>query len=152
MEHEATPTPADPFEQLRAELDWHRKLLEGIAAHLHMDPVLMRVSPAGDDELDGEYGNPTIDRAPKDWIGEPVEGRRMSDLQPATLRALARRYLALADWHDGKGNVDGKGRPRSYWSRKDAARSYGWALRLERQGHRGPSRTREQIREDGPDL
>ena len=149
--NEQTHAPADPFELLRAELDWHRTLLEGIAARLHLDPVLMRVTPASDDELDSEYGNPTIDRAPKDWAGEPVEGRRMDELQPVTLRALARKYLALADWHDGKGNVDNKGRPRSYWSRKDASRAYGWALRLERQGHRGPSRPQAQ-QDDAPEL
>lgn len=142
--------PSVTIEDLHAELAWHRTLLQGIAAHLGMDPVLMRVDPASPEELDSEYGNPLIDRTPKDWSGEPVEGRRMADLQPATLRALARRHVQLADWHDSKGNVDNKGRPRSYWSRKDASRAYGWALRLEQQGHRAPARPQAQEEEPPP--
>lgn len=64
----------------------------------------------------------------------------MSDLQPATLRALALRYADLAEWHDKEQHVDDKGRPKSYYAKRDAGFALGWALRLESQGHRGPAR------------
>jgi len=111
-----------------------------LAAHVGMDPVLLLVEPADDRDLDSEWGNPALDRAPKNWTGEALEGRHFSDLQPATLRALARHYASLAEWHDSKNNVDAKGRPKSGYARRDASRALGWALRLEQRGHRGPRR------------
>jgi hypothetical protein len=141
MSYYDEPAPAEPSNaELLQTIRLIEKNLRAIAAHVGLDPVMLQVEPADDYELNGEYGNPVIDRVPKNWSGEPLEGRHLSDLQPATLRALAKHHARLAEWHDQKGNVDNKGRPRSHWARRDAARALGWALRLEAQGHRGARR------------
>jgi hypothetical protein len=140
MTYHDEPAPEPTNAQLLAHLQQLSKTIRALAAHVGMDPVLLLVEPAEARDLDSEWGNPTIDRTPKNWTGEPVEGRQFSDLQPATLRALARHYASLAEWHDSKGNVDAKGRPKSGYARRDAGRALGWALRLEAQGHRGPKR------------
>lgn len=75
----------------------------------------------------GEYANPHLDRNPSRWEGESVVGKYMSDLSPDTLRALAVSYEGLASWHDSKGNVDNKGRPKGDWAYKDARRALYWA-------------------------
>ncbi len=141
----ASPEPTNA--QILALLQRIEKNQRALAAHVGMDPTMLLVEPADDRDLDSEWGNPLLDRAPKNWTGEALEGRHFSDLQPATLRALARHYASLAEWHDAKGNVDAKGRPKSGYARRDAARALGWALRLEQRGHRGPRRPqhREEV-------
>ena len=134
----AAPEPTNA--QILTMLQQLGKTIRALAAHVGMDPVLLLVEPADDRDLDSEWGNPALDRAPKNWTGEALEGRHFSDLQPATLRALARHYASLAEWHDSKNNVDAKGRPKSGYARRDASRALGWALRLEQRGHRGPRR------------
>lgn len=147
---EPPPAPEPSNAELLAMLQRIEKSQRAIAAQIGLDPVMLQVEPADDRELDSEWGNPQIDRVPKNWTGEPLEGRSFSDLQPATLRALAKHYARLADWHDEKKNVDNKGRPRSHWSRKDAQRALGWALRLEARGHRGARRQHREEHHPAP--
>lgn len=143
LQNEA-PTTAELLQELRLL----RREMRALVAHLGLDPILASIEPASDRELNGQYGNPVIDRSPKNWTGEALQGRNFSDLHPATLRALARHYALLAEWHDEQGNRDNRGRPRSTWARLDASRALGWALRLERQGHRGPATPQPQHREE----
>lgn len=126
--------------QLAAQIADLKTIVTALAAHLSLDPVLALVIPAPDSDLNSEWGNPTIRKTPAKWSGEVVEGRQMSDLHPSTLRALAKHFASLADWHDREKHVDDKGRPKSFYSRKDAGRALGWALRLEARGGRAPAR------------
>lgn len=142
MEDSYEPTNAE----LLAQVQQLQTTLAAIAAHVGLDPILATIAPATDFDLNSEWGNPTLDRSPKGWSGEQLEGRQMSDLHPTTLRALAREYAKLAAWHDSKKNVDGKGRPKGNYARRDAARALGWALRLEQRGQRGPGAARPAAR------
>ena len=144
-DNNSEPTNAE----ILAQLALQGRMLRAIAAHVGLVPDLVEIEPAGARELDSEWGNPEIKFAPKNWSGEPVVGRFMSDLQPTTLRALATDYARLARYYDEQGSKDNKGRPKSYYARKDAGRALGWALRLESQGHRGPSRPQAR-REPAP--
>jgi len=141
--------------QLGAQMAEVRALLGAIAGHLGLDPLMVQIAPAPDSDLDSEWGDPVIDRTPKKWTLEPIEGLRFSQLAPATLRALAREYAGLARWHDEKGNVDSKGRPKGNYARRDAARALGWAQRLESKATRFPPRPRPAARppeRDNPPL
>lgn len=126
--------------EILAEMRGLKAGLMALAAHCGLPPQLALIVPATDHQLNAQWGNPEIRKTPKNWTGERVEGRCMSDLQPATLRALALRYADLAEWHDKEQHVDDKGRPKSYYAKRDAGFALGWALRLESQGHRGPAR------------
>lgn len=150
MSYEEHPEPTNA--ELFAQLALQGRMLRALAAHVGLMPDLVEIEPAGARELDSEWGNPEIKFAPKNWSGEPVVGRFMSDLQPTTLRALATDYARLARYYDEQGSKDNKGRPKSFYARKDAGRALGWALRLESQGHRGPSRpqARPQARPEPP--
>lgn len=126
--------------EILAELQAVKAGITALAAHVGLPPGLALVVPATDHQLNAQWGNPEVRRAPRNWQGEPVEGRCMSDLQPATLRALAVHFADLAAWHDKEQHTDDKGRPKSYYAKRDASFALGWALRLESQGHRGPAR------------
>jgi hypothetical protein len=85
---------------------------------------------ASDYELDGQYGNPEIKKDPPRWSGESFVGRTFSQTSADYLECVA----GFKDWSAAKddetGAVDGKGRPKSHWARKDASLARGWAKRL----------------------
>ena len=85
---------------------------------------------ASDADLDSQYGDPEVKRDPKQWAGESMVGRRFSQCPPDYLETLA----GFKDWQarkdDESGAVDDKGRPKSHWAKKDAARARGWGKRV----------------------
>jgi hypothetical protein len=111
-------------------VDLLRKLLavnERILAALEAG----KPKPVADDaDLDSSYGNPAIAKDPKSWTGESQIGKRMSECDPAYLDAYASREDFFAQKADDAGETDAKGRPRSFYNRRDAARARGWSARL----------------------
>lgn len=85
---------------------------------------------ASDAELDDKYGDPDIRRDPPRWDGESYAGRRFSEATPEYLDSFANFKEWQAKKDDEGGAVDGKGRPKSHWARKDARLARGWAARL----------------------
>jgi hypothetical protein len=95
---------------------------------------------ASDQDLDGQYGDPLIKKDPPRWDGGPVAPCHMSEAPPEWLENLANFLDWRAAQQDEKQEVDNKGRPRSDWSRKDAARARGWARRISANGGAPPPR------------
>jgi hypothetical protein len=85
---------------------------------------------ASDRDLDGQYGDPTIKKDPARWKGESFVGYRYSETTPEYLEEVASFHDWRASKDDEANAVDTKGRPKSYWARKDAALARGWAKRL----------------------
>lgn len=81
-------------------------------------------------ELDGQYGDPDIRRDPPRWDGESYAGRKFSEATPEYLDCFADFKEWQAKKDDENGAVDGKGRPKSHWAKKDARLARGWAARL----------------------
>jgi hypothetical protein len=85
---------------------------------------------ASDADLDGKFGDPEVKKDPPRWTGSPVAPCHMSQAPAAWLDVLA----GFKDWqawkNDQDNEVDAKGRPKSYYSRLDAARARGWAKRI----------------------
>jgi hypothetical protein len=94
-------------------------------------------------ELDGQWGDPLIrSRDPKSWTGDSMMGLKLSACPPEYLDLWAERADYFARQADEKGEKDNKGRPASYWKRKDAALARGWAAR-KRAGWTAPVATTE---------
>lgn len=105
--------------------------LKAILARGQKSATPAQAEIASEAELDSDYGDPVIKaKDPRTWTGEPQQGKRFSQCPPAYLDQLAERYDFFAAKEDEEGAVDAKGRPKSHWSRKDAARARGWAKRL----------------------
>ena len=89
---------------------------------------------ADDADLDSQYGDPEVKKDPPRWTGDRFAPCRMSEGSPDWLDALA----GFCDWRAAKDDesdaLDTKGRPKSHWARKDAARARGWAARLRKSG------------------
>lgn len=79
---------------------------------------------ASDRDLDGQYGDPKIKFAPRDWRGSNYVGKPMSQCVPDFLEMLAESLSYAAD-HPR----EGKEKYASF-NRKDAARARSWARRL----------------------
>lgn len=86
---------------------------------------------ADDATLDGQWGDPVVKaRDPKDWTGESMIGKKLSECPPNYLDMVADRADYFALKNDEKGEKDAKGNPKSKWDRKNAALARGWARRL----------------------
>jgi hypothetical protein len=86
---------------------------------------------AGDTELDLPDADEIIRFKPKDWTGSiDYKGSRMSLCPPEFLEQLALVYDYFAKKNDAENAVDAKGRPKSFYDRRSAARARGWAARL----------------------
>lgn len=84
-------------------------------------------------DLDGKYGNPVIRaKDPRDWQGESMKGRRLSECPPEYLDLVAERcdYFASKESDQKKQG----------YALLDAQRARGWAARL-RSGWTAPSAT-----------
>lgn len=90
-------------------------------------------------ELDSQWGNPQIRKDPPRWSGESFAGCRFSECSPEYLDTVASFNDWRADQDDKAGAVDAKGRPKSYFARKDAARARGWAARIRASQPASPS-------------
>jgi hypothetical protein len=74
-------------------------------------------------DLDGQYGDPILKaRDPRDWTGETMVGRKMSQCPAEYLDLLAERY----DYFAGN-ETDAK---KAGYNRLNAARCRGWAERI----------------------
>ena len=105
---------------------------------------------APDRDLDSEWGDPLIKKDPPRWEGQSFVGVTYSRTTPEYLDALASFHDWRADKDDAVNAVDGKGRKKSTYARRDAARARGWAQRL-RNGWRPPQGTQEAAPDDYAD-
>lgn len=87
---------------------------------------------ASDFDMDGQYGNPTVNFVPPQWKGEPqnLKGLRYSDCPPAFLDVFAAFKDSCADRDEETGKLTQKGKPAAPYARRDAALARGWARRL----------------------
>lgn len=83
---------------------------------------------ASDSDLDSQYGDETIRFLPRDWSGDDLKGQTMSRCPPDFLDEFARSMDYFAKKNEGK--VTDKGKPKSDFDRRSAARARGWAKRL----------------------
>ena len=85
---------------------------------------------ASDADLDGQYGDLVIKaKDPRDWSGETMVGRHLSECPADYLSILADRYDFFA-----QGETDPK---KARYNALDAARCRGWAARI-RSGWKPP--------------
>lgn len=113
------------LDRIEGKLD--RLLAGGGAARAASSSGGGEVAP--DRDLDSEWGDPEIKKDPKRWNGEPLAPIRMSEAPSDYLDVVAEFFEWQAGEDDKKEKKDAKGRPKSYYARKDAARARGWALR-----------------------
>lgn len=84
---------------------------------------------ASDSELFGPYGDEDIRFDPRDWRGRSYKGHRMSECEPEYLDLLAAAFEDFAQTADAKGEQV-KGKPKSLYERRKAAKARGWAAKL----------------------
>src|SRR5262245_59170764 len=85
-------------------------------------------------DLDGPHGDPIIKaKEPRDWTGEPMNGRRFSECPPAYLDLLVSRYdyfisNAERDMKDATDEDElSKARKNLKYATLDRGRAAGWA-------------------------
>lgn len=123
------------------------KALHGAARPGSTSSATPPPSIATDQDLDGQYGNPTVRFDPRDWEGDSQKGKHYSDCPPGFLEMLAKTL----DYFAGKNEQNGDERKAGF-ERKDAARARGWAKRIREGWSKEPSegggrRRRTQHRE-----
>ena len=110
------------------------EILESIDATLkRLVPMLRVLTPkpvATANDLDGQYGNPTIKFNPKDWLGADFRGRKMSECPAGFLDKYAEVKDYFGDQAEATGKTTAKGKPTAPYERQDAARARGWAQRI----------------------
>ena len=87
-------------------------------------------------ELDSDFGDPVIKWDPKKWVHPSRVGSSFSHCTPEELDDIAADRDRYAAYLDQKGEVDAKGRPKSYFAKKDARLARGWAARMRAAGGR----------------
>jgi hypothetical protein len=108
--------------------------LRTITSVLRMILVALKPESAGapDALLSGPHGDPIVKaKDPRDWTGEPMQGRQFSECPPEYLDMLAERY----DYFASKETDDKKQK----YNLLDARRARAWAQRL-RDGWTSPPR------------
>jgi hypothetical protein len=96
------------------------RLLMSIDAKL--GALLVALAP----KVDEPQGDPVIKaKSPKDWCGDDMAGRKMSECPPAYLDMVAAR----AD-HFAQKNADAGDATKAGYDRRDAARARAWAAKL----------------------
>lgn len=78
-------------------------------------------------DLDGQYGDPTVKKDPKQWPGESYAGCKFSECPADYLDILADLKDWMADKDEQKGTPDGT--KYAKYGRLDAARARGWSER-----------------------
>jgi len=78
---------------------------------------------ASERDLDSQYGDELVRFNPRDWTGEPLKGRFMSECTPDFLDLLAAGH----DYFCQKNATDEK---KAGYERRSAARARGWAKRM----------------------
>lgn len=86
-------------------------------------------------DLDGPHGDPLVTASdPRDWLGEPMKGRRFSECPEAYLELVASRLDYFANKAGENNELTSSGKPREPLLRLDAARARGWAARIRAKG------------------
>lgn len=85
---------------------------------------------ASDRDLDSQYGDPQVKKDPRDWTGEQIAPRPMSECPAEYLDILADFYSWQAAKAEEKNEVTSAGKPVAPYRRQDAARARGWAKRI----------------------
>jgi hypothetical protein len=92
-----------------------------------------RAEVASDEDLDSPFGNYVVKKNPPRWnagADGDYAGKTLSECSAEFLDSLA----GFNDWRakkdDEAGEKDTKGRPKSYFAKRDAARCRGWAKRV----------------------
>jgi hypothetical protein len=99
-----------------------------------------RQTVASDTDLDGQYGNPIVKaKDPRDWTGEPMNGKRFSECPAEYLELVADRLDYFAGQSEATGELASNGKPVAGYKRLDAARARGWAKRV-REGKTAPAK------------
>ena len=106
---------------------------------------------ADDRDLDSQYGDEELRFTPRDWTGEPCKGRRMSDCPAELLEIMAASFDFFAKKNNEKGLKDDKGRPKSFYDKRSAARARGWAAR-KRNGWKRPEPSKSRSFDDADSL
>jgi hypothetical protein len=88
------------------------------------------IDVADDQDLDGKYGDPKVNFNPRDWRGDSIKGARYSECPAEFLDLLASALDYFARKADENGETASNGKPKSFYSKKDAARARGWAKRI----------------------
>jgi hypothetical protein len=88
------------------------------------------VGIADERDLDSQWGNEEVRVNPRDWGGESMKGRRMSECTPQFLDMLADTLDYFARKNAASGALTTSGKPKADFDRKAAARARGWARRL----------------------
>lgn len=92
--------------------------------------------PAPARDLDGPYGDPIVKaRDPKDWTGEPQQGKRFSECPAEYLDMVADRLDYFSSQNKGETEEDQK---KLRFNKLDSARARGWAARI-RAGYKPPT-------------
>lgn len=85
-------------------------------------------SLASDSDLDGKYGDPEVKaKDPRDWTGQPMQGRRFSECPAEYLDLVASRLDYFASRETDPKKVR--------YNQLDAARARGWAKRIREGRH-----------------
>ncbi len=85
---------------------------------------------ASDADLDGQFGDVTIRKDPPRWTGESYAGRKYSECPPDYLDSLA----GFLDWCADREEVTAGKEKYAAYSRRDAGRARGWAVRMRARG------------------
>jgi hypothetical protein len=123
-------------------IDQSLKMLVAIAQRKALDRVTAAASKPGpivasDHDLDGQYGDPVVKaKDPRDWTGEPMNGRKFSECPPEYLEMVAERKDYFVSQNPQATDEDKK---KAKYDRLDAARARGWAKRI-REGKHIPAK------------
>jgi hypothetical protein len=101
-----------------------------IASPSSSTPVLASGGIADERDLDSQWGNEEVRVNPRDWGGESMKGRRMSECTPQFLDMLADTLDYFARKNAASNALTTSGKPKADFDRKAAARARGWARRL----------------------
>ena len=85
---------------------------------------------ADDAELDSDYGDEIIKFEPKNWTGDLMTGKKMSETTPEFLDRLASSFDFFAGKNKASGEKANNGTPKHVYDERSAARARGWAARL----------------------
>jgi len=99
---------------------------------------------ASDRDLDSQYGDKEIKFDPKDWKGDSMKGRRMSEAPAEFLELLALAYDYFASKSEATGELTSGGKPKAEFDRKAAALARGWAKR----NRQNPPKPKDVVADD----
>ncbi len=107
------------------------KLLTDIRDELRLIRAGKKAAVIADDaELDSEYGDEQIKFEPKNWTGDVMTGKKMSQTSADFLDRLASSFDYFEQKNKASGEKANNGTPKHVYDARSAARARGWAQRL----------------------